>query len=269
MILEEKEIQKLSSTNQRPLIENMKSAHLGNVAYDLTVKNVCWVDEKGTHQEKSRILKPGESIFVSSEEILNIPNNMIGIIIPRNSSIRMGLDITAPVYQPGHRTRTFVRITNIAGGNGIIKAGDSIFSIMFNRLSADVTHPYNGQFKDEIEFNTLQKTTSVQNAIFETAQKEKNEIESMTKNIYATVVTLMAIFIAMFSVFNTSFLRGSNIGLTNWKDILLLNLVLLGMLAAFVSMISSIIQKENKKTAYILISLFVLCLAGSLILITL
>ena len=45
---------------------------------------------------------------------------------------------------------------------------------MFNRLSADVTHAYNGQFQDEIEFNTLQKTTSVQNAIFETAPKEKN-----------------------------------------------------------------------------------------------
>lgn len=177
MILEEKEIQKLSSmtqTNQRPLIENMKSTHLGSVAYDLTVKNVCWVDEKGTHQEESRSLKRGESVFVSSEEILNIPNNMIDIIILRNSSIRMGLDIAAPVYQPGHRTRAFVRITNIAGGNGIIKAGDSIFSIMFNRLSADVTHPYNGQFQDEIEFNTLQKTTSVQNAIFETAPKEKN-----------------------------------------------------------------------------------------------
>lgn len=86
----------------------------------------------------------------------------------------MGLDIAAPVYQPGHRTIAFVRITNIAGGNGIIKAGDSIFSIMFNRLSADVTHPYNEQFQDEIEFNTLQKTTSVQNAIFETAPKEKN-----------------------------------------------------------------------------------------------
>ena len=104
MILEGKEIQKLSSmtqTNQRPLIENMKSTHLGSVAYDLTVKNVCWVDEKGTHQEESHILKRGESVFVSSEEILNIPNNMIGIIIPRNSSIRMGLDIAAPVYQPG------------------------------------------------------------------------------------------------------------------------------------------------------------------------
>ena len=57
MILEGKEIQKLSSmtqTNQRPLIENMKSTHQGSVTYDLTVKNVCWVDEKGTHQEESR-----------------------------------------------------------------------------------------------------------------------------------------------------------------------------------------------------------------------
>lgn len=58
-------------------------------------------------------LDPGESIFVECQEFVSMPQNMIAQIQLRNSRIRQGLSLEAPIYQPGHRTLIYYRITNI------------------------------------------------------------------------------------------------------------------------------------------------------------
>lgn len=57
-----------------------------NIGYDLRSK--AFFDENG--EQHTKILTPGESVMVSAEEIIHMPDNMAAIVQGRNSRIRQG-----------------------------------------------------------------------------------------------------------------------------------------------------------------------------------
>lgn len=269
MFLQKEEIIKRSPSNSPeskgyPLIENFSTANVSSISYDLKVKEVFWTkDDKEMHGSK-HTLHAGESVFVSSQEILHMPDDLVGFIVPRNSSIRMGLDIAAPVYRPGHKTRCFIRVTNIGLDDVTIRKDDSIFSIMFYQLAADVSDPYKGQYRDQLEYEDIKNVGSVQNAIAQKVAKSADEIKSITKNIYATVLTLMAIFVAIFSIFNTTFFRGKEAEAVNLYSIIFHNLVIIGSICALGAVVLVLIDQVKTKKMTALFAIFLICLAVSI-----
>lgn len=255
MYIQKEEIKKLAQKIK--LIEPFEEENFHNIAYDLRVDKIHWLDQNNSQTHKSHTLKPGDSIFVSTKECIKVPNDMFGQIIPRNSCIRGGLEIAAPVYQPGHYTRVFVRVTNIADSEITISENMSVFSIMFYRLANEVSEPYQGAFVNQFDFYKVNGIHSVQTAIAVAAKADKEEITSIVRNIYATVITLMAIFVTMFSVIvmNGKFIPEIH----NGFGVLFLNLVLVGTMAAFIAMISLLLNKLSNTTRGILISLAVVC----------
>ncbi|KMO86753.1 hypothetical protein AB840_06500 [Megasphaera cerevisiae DSM 20462] len=259
MYLQKEELLQLSQDNQ--LIDAYEKHNFHNISYDLRLDSIQWVDHS-PQVSVSHVLKPGDSVFVSTMETIQVPNDMMGIIIPRNSSIRMGLDIAAPVYQPGHHTRVFVRVTNIADNEITISQGISLFSIMFYRLEKDVTDPYEGIYTDQFDFADVKGVHSVQTAIAKVAQSEKSEIASMVRNIYATVLTLMSIFIAMFSIM---IINGRLLPeIHNGYGVIFINLVLIGTVAAFVGMVSVLFDTISHKIRNSLFGIFVMCFIGAM-----
>lgn len=119
MYIQEEEI--LHLTQNQELLSDYTVNNLHNISYDLRVQKIHWLVDSTPHEDKSHVLKPGDSVFVSTIENIKLPNNMLGFVVPRNSSIRMGLDIAAPIYQPGHYTKIFVRVTNIADNEITLK----------------------------------------------------------------------------------------------------------------------------------------------------
>lgn len=226
------------------LISNFQEEHLHNVAYDLRIQNLHWVGE-APQDEKRHILKPGDSVFVSTIEDIDLPSDLVGFIIPRNSSIHMGLDIVGSVYQPGHHTRIFVRVTNIADKDIILQEDMSIFSIMFYQLNQDVTHTYNGVYKKQFDFYNVTGIHSIKTAITGATNNAKKEVESITKNIYTTVLTLMSIFIAMFSVITLN-AKGLRVP-QNGFGVLFYNCVLIGAMSAVVLMASFLLDYVSYK----------------------
>lgn len=103
-----------------------------NIGYDLRTK--AFYDDGGEHT--SKVLTPGESVMTSAEEIINMPVDMVAIVHDRNSRIRQGLSVSAPIYQPGHKTRVFFRLTNISANEIRLSAEDSYAMIIFEQLSA-------------------------------------------------------------------------------------------------------------------------------------
>ena len=92
------------------LIDSFDDSCLTNIGYDLRAKRF-YASSKG---EESITLQPNESAFVESVEVVSMPTDMLGRIALKNSRIRQGLSLDAPVYQPGHKTYAFLRVTNIS-----------------------------------------------------------------------------------------------------------------------------------------------------------
>lgn len=142
-LLVDKEIEGLivNKILQRSNINNILS-----IGYDLRTK--AYYNANKEYYEKT-ILQPGESIFVECQEYVSLPSNMIAQIQLRNSRIRQGLSLDAPIYQPGHRTLIYYRVTNISKSTITLSTEDGTAYIMFYDLDNIPSNTYNGAFQNE------------------------------------------------------------------------------------------------------------------------
>ena len=106
----------LSDTKIQELIDNKvllnaDASNIGQVTYDLRTDGFYINESKQFEVE----LGPGDSTFVSCVECVALPNNLTASVLLRNSRIRQGLSLDAPLYFPGHGTRVFYRVTNVSG----------------------------------------------------------------------------------------------------------------------------------------------------------
>ncbi len=151
MILVDRDIRRLAENGD--LLDSYDPRCLTNIGYDLRAKNFI----VGGKQVASAYLQPGESAFVASVDVLTVPKNMLCRIALKNSRIRQGFTIDAPVYQPGHKTRVFFRLTNISGNELHLSADEKYATLLFEQLSGEPEHPYDGAFSDEFDFSGLGK----------------------------------------------------------------------------------------------------------------
>ena len=153
MYLADNEIKQL--IEKQSVLDPYDKEKVGAANYDLSIDSIIIPNPKEDSEKDNYELEPGESVFVSTIEKLKMPNDYVGMIIPRNSLIRMGLSIEAPVYQPGHETKIFIRVTNVSSGSITLKKDDGIASIMFEKLSSPASKPYSGTFKEEFSFKGI------------------------------------------------------------------------------------------------------------------
>ena len=91
------------------MIEPFDEEQVTNIGYDL--RTDCFFLDTNT-SKKEVDLAPGDTVFVRTTETLDLPNDMAAAVQLRNSRIRQGLSLTAPIYQPGHKSKVFFRVTN-------------------------------------------------------------------------------------------------------------------------------------------------------------
>jgi deoxycytidine triphosphate deaminase len=202
------------------------------IGYDLTSETFYRLDEK----EVSFVeLQPMESVFVRCKENISLPDNMAAKVTLRNSRIRQGLLLTAPVYYPGHKTPVFFRVTNVSASEITLKQGCGIASIMFEQLSEDVEHPYNGTFQQEKQYIGMGTYKDVYKSAMSRAAQKIDELKSTEKNIYTNVLALLAIFVAVFSVINVN-VSLANAGDPDLTKLVVWNLCTLGAVGFLVSL---------------------------------
>ena len=88
----------------------------------------------------------------STSELIHLPSTLAARVMLRNSRIRQGLSLDAPLYFPGHSTRVFFRVTNIGQGVIALDCSRSIVQLVFERVEGSVEHPYDGAFADEFVY---------------------------------------------------------------------------------------------------------------------
>ena len=181
------------------LLLNADITHVGSISYDLRTK---YYVQKDNEFKESFDLAPGESVFVACEEIIHMPKDMIGRIILRNSRIRSGLMLDAPVYQPGHKTRLYFRITNVSERTMKLGKDAEFASIMFEQLGHAPAKPYDGEFQQELEFRNLGSYLKKYKMELQDYEDKTASLHNVEKSIYGNVITLMTVFIALFSLIN-------------------------------------------------------------------
>ena len=157
MILVDKDI-KTRIQERKELIDpkDYKESNLNGVSYDLTIDVIYDKDEQ-SHSIYE--LKPGETVFVKTEERLIIPHDILGRIAEKHSRMRQGLVVAGPHYQPGHNTYAFLRVGNISENVIKLEKGTKIAQVMFEQLPDIPDMPYDKQpgasFQNEEKYRGL------------------------------------------------------------------------------------------------------------------
>lgn len=91
----------LSDTKIQELIDskvllNADASNIGQVTYDLRTDGFYVNECKQSEVD----LGPGDSTFVSCVECIALPNDLTASVLLRNSRIRQGLSLDAPLYFP-------------------------------------------------------------------------------------------------------------------------------------------------------------------------
>lgn len=254
MLLSDAKIRELINNN---VLQNANEHNIGPVSYDLTTK--AFHSKSG---EKSYAdLMPGDSIFVSSEEIINLPDDLAARVSLRNSRIRQGLTLDAPLYFPGHKTRVFFRVTNVSSDEIKLNTTKGIAQLSFEEISGTVEKPYHGTFSDEFDYSGMGNYTDIYKSEMEEIDRREDSLKKMESRIYERVIALFAIFAAIFTLVNIN--AGSLIGNTSGITIATVNLSIIGGFSALVGLIAIALKAEGIASKIILFIIAVIAFIGA------
>lgn len=131
MVLVDKQIRDLAENNG--LINNFNKDNLSSISYDITIDKFILDDEE--KECKEYLIEPNHYIFVKTRESLQMPNHLCCKVIEKNSLMRKGLKVDGPLYQPGHQTNIYIRVSNISNQNILLNKNDKIAQLIFLQLS--------------------------------------------------------------------------------------------------------------------------------------
>ena len=236
MILADVSIKKMGDS----LISPFEANKVGALCYDLTAKRFFVEDGKDVSCFE---LHPMCSVFVECRENIQIPNNMAGIVTLRNSRIRQGLSLTAPIYHPCHKTPVFFRVTNMTSKTIELKEGAELASIMFEELSEPTSQPYNGTFQNEDKYKGMGSYSETYGKEMKEINDKVESIKHIERSIYSNVLAIMSIFIAVFSVININVnLSQSDMPLSS---LIVFNLCTIGSIAFLVGLVIRIVDSKR------------------------
>lgn len=248
MILTDNDIKVFVENGRKSNVDNKQTAIIDgdeacvtNVGYDLRAE--CFILDK--KEETKLDLNPGETVFMKSLERIAFDNLTCGHIYTKNSRIRMGITAEAPFYQPGHITNIYVRITNISDKVIELCSGEKYVMMAFEQLDKEPTKPYNGTFQNEDSYRQLAGYRSEYAEQIKSMDGKMKDLQTLERSIYGNVVTILTIFIAIFSIINVNVSLVSN-GADKFT-FLILNLSILGSVSFLAVLMDEILNRQKGK----------------------
>ncbi|WP_279006757.1 dCTP deaminase [Thomasclavelia cocleata] len=243
MILTDKEIKERSKDIFK---KNYNLNDVQPISYDVHIDEI--IDEK--KNVLSYDLEPHEIIMVRCKEEIIVPNDLAIRIENKNSLIRLGLSVTSPIYNPGHETPIYIRVENVSGNIITIEKDMTIAQMIFEQLSSIPTVTYNikenASFNNENKYRGLGKYNDILSKKTQKMEKVKEDLENREASIYANILTMMGIFVSIFSLITVNF---ASINEKNFnKDfILTMNLSLGIVITLFMGLILLFLNRSKSK----------------------
>lgn len=167
MILSDREILK-QIMSEKPLIENYINLEkqLQPAGFDLTLNSIYSISSYGeifNSYNKEDVLPIYNEIKTINElynlnkgayliiynEVINLPNDLMALVYPRSTLIRMGATIYTAIWDPGYNGRGR-GLLNIFNEKGIILRKNSrIAQIVFLKLTSSSNRKYSGKYIKE------------------------------------------------------------------------------------------------------------------------
>lgn len=164
MILSDREILK-QIMSEKPLIENYINLEkqLQPAGFDLTLNSIYSISSYGeifNSYNKEDVLPIYNEIKTINElynlnkgayliiynEVINLPNDLMALVYPRSTLIRMGATIYTAIWDPGYNGRGR-GLLNIFNEKGIILRKNSrIAQIVFLKLTSSSNRKYSGKY---------------------------------------------------------------------------------------------------------------------------
>ena len=257
MLLNDGEIRSLIKSG---VLSGASENNVGPVSYDLTTEE--FYDESGPHSTYE--LMPGQSVFVGSSESIHLPNDVVARVLLRNSRIRQGLDLEAPLYFPGHSTTVYFRVTNLSGSAILLDTKKGIAQITFERLERAAEKPYSGAFSNEFNYRGLGDYSNAYEKDMRQLEKKADELAGIEKRMYGNVLALMTVFAAIFSLVNVN-LSGAMSG-ADATQIIILNLATIGSFSLLAALIASIVRPKERWAKIVPWAVAIAAFAGAIVL---
>ena len=237
--IENPDFDKLTPENQTAIyFSNEKN--ITNIGYDLTAAAFYKQNKK---TEKCELL-PGESVFVASHETIHFDSRTVGILQLKNSRLRMGLSLESPMYQPGHTTVIYFRLTNLSSDKLFLKAGEKYAVLVFEQLHDQPKVPYEGAFQKEFDFREMADYSTIYEDQIEKLNDKIGDLQALERSIYGNVITILTIFIAIFSLINVNISLAS--AAASIPMLLAFNLAVVGGISLFALFLHTLLFRRNE-----------------------
>lgn len=128
------------------IISPFKESHLQPSSYDISVNQILEGRDIFHNFDDVRI-EHLQFINLVSEEIFEAPLDIIGHISFRTTYRKLGLVTDLGRIEAGWKGRLVIETFNASTSPIIIKRGDRIATVVFERLPKPVSSPYKGQFQ--------------------------------------------------------------------------------------------------------------------------
>ncbi len=210
------------------------------ITYDLRTRD--FVQSVG-NRVNSVELMPGDSTYVECVEGVELPPDLAARVMLKNSRIREGLTLDAPLYFPGHKTRLYFRVTNVSGKAIRLNDSRGIAQVAFEQVASPVSKPYDGAFQNEVEFSGLGDYKDVFEDEVSSIESKVDEVKGIERRMYANVLAIMAILAGVFTLVNVNVTAAGG----GAARMITMNLATVGSFAALVSLIAAVVGGDRKR----------------------
>lgn len=122
------------------------------------------------------ILEPGAFAITSTEEILKLPNDILGRLEGKSSLARLGILVhsTAARFDPGWNGAPVLELGNLGPMPAILYAGMPICAFTFERLAAPVSMAYEGSRSDRYSGSKVAVESKIDHYVKNAKRKTQN-----------------------------------------------------------------------------------------------
>jgi deoxycytidine triphosphate deaminase len=167
MVLGSKKLLRL--VKEKKLIEGLSERELNNpesCVFDLRIKEISQlkgegflgIDDRQTPEHNLLkkyegkpgafiILEPGEYYVTESIEVVNMPNNLFGIVKPRSTLFRSGVMLRAGVIDPGYSGTLHPGLFNASKNKFKLELGARYIQVFFFEIDGGLVRSYEGQWQ--------------------------------------------------------------------------------------------------------------------------
>ena len=243
MVLSDKSIKELAD---KIFLSGYIAENVNPASYDVTIDEII-LDEGNS---KSHTLQPDEMVFIKTKEEIRMPDNLLGVIGEKNSVMRLGLWVSGPRYFPGHQTKMFLRVKNISAKDITISSGMKIAQLFFEEMKdvPDVTYDRQegASFNNEKEYRGLGNYKNIYKSRIEPIKKAENDLDNLQGKMYANILTLMGLFVSIFSLIMVNFSQINSASVYDKRMILTINLSLGFVIVLFMGLILLFFNREKR-----------------------